>query len=357
MNDLIKKIAVSAGIFLGAVLIMCLAAKIMINNDNAEGDVTYSEAIDKLAGDTAPAGEDIKQNGDVSAAGDEKAGQSSENDNGSKDMDKDTDKNTDRNTDKGGAGTQPQTGSTDKDGNDKSGGNISSDDGTSEQDPGDKGTTEDSTVSGNSKYTVAIDAAHQSEEILEKEPLGPGSEEMKYKVTAGATGISTHTSEYKLNLAIALALKEELIKRGYDVYMIRENNDVNISDSERAVLANGNADIVIHIHANSDEREHIRGIMAFYPSAANKYSGALSDSCKKLGSSLLTGLEDATGASSWGMIANDNLTALNWTEIPASHVEVGYLSNAEEDELLQSDDYRAEIVEGLADGVDLYYGR
>ena len=86
--------------------------------------------------------------------------------------------------------------------------------------------------------TVCIDAGHQRYGISEKEPNGPGSDVMKAKLTSGTRGVSTKTPEYQLNLDISLLLEQELLARGYNVVMIRRDNDCPLSNAERALLAN-----------------------------------------------------------------------------------------------------------------------
>ena len=78
------------------------------------------------------------------------------------------------------------------------------------------------------KYKVAIDAGHQLRGDSSTEPEGPGSKTRKAKVAGGATGAATGVPEYQLTLDIAKKLRKELLDRGYEVYMVRTKNNVNI---------------------------------------------------------------------------------------------------------------------------------
>ena len=109
---------------------------------------------------------------------------------------------------------------------------------------------------------VVIDAGHQSKGNSAKEPNGPGSKTMKAKVTSGTSGCSTGTPEYKLNLKVAKKLKKELKARGYKVVMVRTKHDIDISNVERAKVANrAGADAFIRIHANSSESSSVSGAL------------------------------------------------------------------------------------------------
>lgn len=206
-------------------------------------------------------------------------------------------------------------------------------------------------------YVIAIDAAHQAVADTEPEPVAPGATETRRKQSWGATGVSTGASEYAFNLYMAQKLRAVLEAKGYEVIMIRETNDVNICESERAKIANDSgADIVIHLHANADDREDMKGAMCFAPSTSNPYlSKSLANKCIELGEDLLDGIKQIAGAKRLGVVSRDNLTALNYTDIPAIDLEIGYMSNPEEDELLQTQAYQNKIIMGIAEGIDTFF--
>ena len=102
------------------------------------------------------------------------------------------------------------------------------------------------------KKTIVIDPGHQAKGDPSKEPIGPGASETKAKVTTGATGIYTKQKESELALKVALLLEKELKQEGYNVIMTRKTNNINISNSQRAKIANNaKADAFIRIHADS----------------------------------------------------------------------------------------------------------
>ena len=207
------------------------------------------------------------------------------------------------------------------------------------------------------QLTVCIDAGHQRYGISEKEPNGPGSDVMKAKLTSGTRGVSTKTPEYQLNLDISLLLEQELLARGYNVVMIRRTNDCPLSNAERAQVANeSGADIFIRIHANGSENASVSGALCCVPTRSNPYlTDEVIGESIRLSRAVVDSFCSATGANNQGLMGTDTMTGINWCQIPVTIVEMGYMSNAQEDEKMADAAYRALMVQGIADGIDAYF--
>ncbi|MBQ2985950.1 MAG: N-acetylmuramoyl-L-alanine amidase [Tyzzerella sp.] len=204
---------------------------------------------------------------------------------------------------------------------------------------------------------VVIDPGHQLRGDSAKEPNGPGSSTMKARVTSGATGVATKVAEYVMNLNVSLKLKTELENRGYTVYMTRYTHDVNISNKERAEYATSvEADIAVRIHGNGSSNSSVRGAETYAPSAKNPYVSHLSKASISLSRCIIDAYCQATGFKNRGVFTSDTMTGINWSTVPVTIIELGYMSNAQEDRKMQDETIQNNMVQGIANGIDKYFG-
>lgn len=202
---------------------------------------------------------------------------------------------------------------------------------------------------------ICIDAGHQARGNSSLEPNGPGSSTMKAKVTTGATGCVTGKTESQINLEVALKLQEALSNQGYTVVMCRTSQNVDLSNAQRAQMANeANADAFIRLHCDSSESSSSTGTLTLAPSTSNKYCANIAGKSQSLSKSIVNNICKVTGSRNRGVSIVDNMTGLNWSKVPVTIVEMGFLSNPGEDRLLSSEDYQNKIVQGIVNGIGEY---
>lgn len=204
--------------------------------------------------------------------------------------------------------------------------------------------------------TVAIDPGHQRKGNYTKEPIAPGETRCKAKVASGATGVSTGVDEYVLNLEVSLMLRQELLSRGYQVVMVRTSHDVDISNASRAIFCNNSgADIAIRIHGNSVDNPSVHGALTISTTDENPWVGAVTQESQKLSRLVVDHFCQVTGAKNRGVMLSDEYTGSNWSKIPVTILEMGFLSCPMEDEKMATDAYRQLMVQGIANGIDAYF--
>jgi N-acetylmuramoyl-L-alanine amidase len=198
---------------------------------------------------------------------------------------------------------------------------------------------------------VVIDPGHQSRGDSTPEPIGPGATETKPRVTGGTTGVVTRVPEYEVVLQIATNLKTRLEAQGITVVMTRTTNDVNISNSERARIANeAGADLFVRIHADGNVDSAQAGISTLYP-GENRWTSPIVARSLRAANAVQGAVIASTGAVSRGVVPRTDLSGFNWATVPSVLIECGFLTNAVEDRLVSSPHYQDKLAEGIATGI------
>ncbi len=208
---------------------------------------------------------------------------------------------------------------------------------------------------------IGIDAGHQGKANTEKEPCAPwgkdknpavNNETMKTKTSSGTAGKFTNMPEYIVTLQISLRMKAKLTALGATVVMVREDNNVNLSNIDRANIGNdANCDVMLRIHCNGADNPSTSGIEAWIRGSGDgteEYK-ALGEYERLLAEEMLTYLVNATNAQRRRVNSSDSYTGLNWSTVPSIIIECGFMSNEEEDNKLITDEYQDLIAQGFAD--------
>lgn len=211
-----------------------------------------------------------------------------------------------------------------------------------------------SSAKENKDFKICIDPGHQKKGVNISEPNGPGSSLKKAKVSSGTRGVATKKWEYEVNLDCALLLKKLLIEEDYAVILTRESNEVNISNRERALIGNdNNCNLSIKLHCDSVGNNSKTGASILIPSKNSKYTSLIYkdsyDFAKKLESTLR-----AKGIKVNGIFERNDLTGFNWSKIPVITLEMGFMSNFNEDKMLNDKSYNEKMMSAVLEAIKLY---
>lgn len=204
-----------------------------------------------------------------------------------------------------------------------------------------------------SGVTVCVDPGHQGVPIGLSEPLGPGLSGKHTSTNGQAQGTVTRRKESVVVLEIGLKLRNALLLEGADVVMTREDQNTPVTNVHRAEIANDSgAGLFIRLHCDSSSNKKKRGIHVYIP-LGSTYAREVADpkTYRTYGEALFSAMCEATGVTKGSVIQNNSYVASNWAKMPAFLVEMGYMSNEEDDLLLSTDEYQDALVKGMVNGL------
>ena len=115
------------------------------------------------------------------------------------------------------------------------------------------------------------------------------------------------------------------------------------------------ADAVIRIHANGSTNASVSGAETVCITKNNPYCPGTYAKSRALSDAVLTEFCKATGAKKRSVWETDTMTGLNWSQVPVTILEMGYMSNQNEDLTMATASYQKKMVLGTANGIDAYF--
>jgi N-acetylmuramoyl-L-alanine amidase len=210
---------------------------------------------------------------------------------------------------------------------------------------------------------ICIDPGHQSRPDLRGEPMALGSSILKARTAPGTTGVRTGIPEYEIALQIALTAEAQLLEQRFEVVLTRRVNDIQLSNIERADIANSsNASFCLKIHCNGvrPSLKYItfwkRGMMTLIP-APKHPTTPIYKSSLMIAEILHGNLIKATSFPDLGIRTRDDLTGFNWSHIPVVLLEIGYLTNPIEEAQLVDKSFQVKVASAITKGAADVYER
>lgn len=168
----------------------------------------------------------------------------------------------------------------------------------------------------------------------------------------GASG--NELREKDVNLKITLKVGELLKQKGIPVAYTRTGDQYVGLDNRSAIANNLNAGLFVSIHNNASSNISVSGTETyFYAPASNPNLYAQRSERQRLAASIQTSLVNQIQRKNLG-VKEANFSVLRKTNMPSALVEVVFISNPAEEELLKNDDFINNVAAGIANGIIAY---
>lgn len=193
-------------------------------------------------------------------------------------------------------------------------------------------------VSNYNGVTIVIDAGHGGRD-------------------GGSVGVNG-TIEKEINLVYAKALKEKLVSSGFRVELTRKTDDglysefasnKKMSDMRERfhIIQNTNPNLVISVHMNSFASTSVKGALTYY-----RKGDEASKRCADLVQASLNTYCDAPAKEGKA----GDYYILNCSYYTSILIECGFISNPQEERLLNTAEYREKFIDAVYSGILLYFG-
>lgn len=195
------------------------------------------------------------------------------------------------------------------------------------------------------KRTVIIDPGHGGED-------------------PGAVGDNIQLKEKDINLIIGKRLKELLMEDGFNVIMTREEDGLLYKEgtkgytnkrrqdllNRKKIMDESEADMVVSIHMNKFPQSQYHGAQTFFPKN--------SEESKRLAQCIQRSLRDMVDPENKreALVKDTEILILKNIKKPTVIVECGFLSNAEEEQKLSTQEYQEKLAAAIKEGIKKYYG-
>lgn len=189
-----------------------------------------------------------------------------------------------------------------------------------------------------SRFTIVLDAGHGG-------------------VDGGAVGVNG-TVEKTINLEYVKIMKEKLEARGFKIYLIRSNDDglYSVFDKNKkssdmkkriSLIKKYNPNLVLSVHMNSYKDSSVQGVFTYFRNG--------DEQGKECANLIQKTIKKYCGIKQEFARVGDYYI-LNESYYTAVLIECGFLSNPEEEKMLNDSVYKNKITDAICDAVLLYSG-